>query len=105
PIRPRDQRGLAGSWQPRWLRRTSISGEPHAILQRSEEVIEGDLRLLQDMTQCAALDRAMSRDGNFDSPIGQLLLESNRTSPPANHGESQPIQARHDLVVVLRRNF
>jgi hypothetical protein len=60
------------------------------ILQRSEEIIERDFRLLQEATQRGTLDRPMSRHRDFDQLVGQLVLESDMASSLADDGESQP---------------
>jgi hypothetical protein len=79
---------------PRWA-------DTPLILQRGEKIIEGNFRLLQDVTQRRTLDRAMGRDGNFDLSARQLLLESDMTATLANHGKRQTLQGRHDPVVVF----
>jgi len=67
---------------PRWA--TYFEG--HTILQRSKKVIERNFGLLQNVTQRGALDQSVSRDGDFDLFIWQLLLESDVATPVANHG-------------------
>src|SRR5258708_1953618 len=47
----------------------------------------------------------MSRYGDFERSIRQLLLKADMAAPLAYYRKTEAFQSRHDPVVILRRNL
>jgi hypothetical protein len=75
------------------------------LLKQLQEPIERQPCLFQDMSQRGTLDRAMSRNGNFENLISNVFVEPNVTASLANDNPAISLQRFDDFGVRQTRDF
>jgi len=78
-----------------------LSEPTRPALKIFQKLIERHSRLLENMSECTALDRAMSGYGDLDRLVRQMLLKSDVAALLPNHNKSTSLEGPHNAVVVF----
>jgi hypothetical protein len=73
--------------------------------EQREEILDGELRLLEDVRQRRALDRSMRGDDDFERLQRGVLLQADVTPALSHDDPASALQGAEDALVAEARDF